>query len=169
MKKYNDKELQDFLVSFSYRDIERQVEMFDCAKRMDSTLFPIHFSNKKGMIYEESTYIAEFVDNKKNQTILFEWLQEQGADIDDLEDMTHGLITTFEKPQAYKYYITKDNWTEDDYPKNGCLGVEILKEKMPIEFSIQDGFAIVSFNRKLTNDEEWKYRLIRAHKFEIYK
>ena len=145
--------------------------MFDFAKRKDESLFPIDFADESGNIFEteeQSERIINFIYQKSNQRILFEWFEKQGADFDDLIDIIHGEIPSFEKPDAYKYYICQEEWSNDNLPE-GVVDVEHLNEKQSIENSIEDAFAIASFNRKLTPEEQWSNHLIRAYKLETRK
>lgn len=170
-EEYVDRSFERFLESLEYTDIKDQILMFDFAKRQDESLFPIEFSNENGYIFETGEKyerVIDFVYEKSNQRILFEWLEKQGADFDDLVDIIHGEIPSFEKPDSYKYYICQEEWSDDNLPE-GVVGVEHLNEKQPIENSVEDAFAIASFNRKLTPEEQWSNHLIRAYKLEIRK
>ena len=170
-EEYVDRGFERFLESLEYTDVKDQILMFDFAKRQDESLFPIEFSNENGYIFETGEKyerIIDFVYEKSNQRILFEWLEKQGADFDDLVDIIHGEIPSFEKPDSYKYYICQEEWSDANLPE-GVVGVEHLNEKQPIENSIEDAFAIASFNRKLTPEEQWSNHLIRAYKLEKRK
>ena len=168
-----DNKFKKFKECLFYTDYDVQVRMFDFAKRQDGSLFPIHFSNQAGMIYEweiQGENIMAFINDEKNQRILFEWLEKQGADLGDLDDIIHGNIRTFEKPVQYKYYVCTEKGMELLSVINDYIEVECLKEKIDIENSNREAYAIVSFDRKLSVDEEWdkwQNSLMRAYDLEI--
>ena len=123
-----------FLENLEYTDVEDLILMFDFAKRMDESLFPIDFSDENGNIIEteeQNERVIDFVYEKSNQRILFDWLEKQGANFDDLVNVIHGETSSFEsveqsqgnKPRETISLAGADKDTVKEHLMNGIQNV----------------------------------------------